>query len=249
MCANSRNDSLALYLSASIVCCFPLRIAEIFRSVQGEGLYTGTPSVFVRTSGCNLRCWFCDTPYSSWDPEGVNRSVPELLEEVREYDTEHVVLTGGEPMLLQESVELTSRLKEAGHFITVETAGTVDRPVVCDLMSISPKLSNSTPPIDSGWAIRHDAQRERPEVIARLICDYPYQFKFVIDQPADINDVLVYLQGHPSIKAEHVYLMPQARSQDELSTHLAWLAPLAEEHGFRLSNRLHIELFGQMRGT
>lgn len=217
--------------------------------MQGEGVYTGTPSVFVRTSGCNLRCWFCDTPYTSWEPEGTKRSMDELIAEVIAYDTEHVVLTGGEPMLLTESIEFTSRLKKTGHIITIETAGTVDRAVACDLMSISPKLANSTPPVESGWAIRHDAQRNRPEVIARLTRDYSYQLKFVIDEPNDVKEVLSYLSEHRGIEADRVYLMPQARTREELSGHLDWLTPLAEQHGLRVSNRLHIELFGQMRGT
>ena len=76
-----------------------MKIAEIYRSVQGEGLLTGVPSVFVRTSGCNLRCWFCDTPYTSWRPEGRDMSIDEIVAQVEEWDTRHVVVTGGEPML------------------------------------------------------------------------------------------------------------------------------------------------------
>ncbi len=122
-----------------------VKIAELFRSQQGEGLLTGTPSVFVRASGCNLRCWFCDTPYTSWQPEGVDLSVEEILERVNEYDTPHVVITGGEPMLWAELVPLSAALARQGRHITIETAGTLDLPVACDLMSISPKLANSTP--------------------------------------------------------------------------------------------------------
>ena len=87
-----------------------MRIAEIYRSRQGEGLLTGTDSVFVRTSGCNLRCWFCDTPYTCWAPEGEDLSVDEVLQRVGELDTAHVVLTGGEPMLFAELVPLTAEL-------------------------------------------------------------------------------------------------------------------------------------------
>src|SRR3569623_1543668 len=125
-----------------------MRIAEIFASRQGEGLLTGTPSVFVRASGCNLRCWFCDTPYTSWEPEGDDRSVEEIVAEIERLKTaeiKHVVLTGGEPMLFAELIPLSQRLSTAGFHITVETAGTLDLPVTCDLMSISPKLANSTP--------------------------------------------------------------------------------------------------------
>ena len=114
--------------------------------MQGEGLLTGTPSVFVRASGCNLRCWFCDTPYASWTPEGEDLSVDEILAQVERHDCRHVVITGGEPMLFAELIPLTAALRAAGRHITIETAGTLYLPVQCDLMSISPKLANSTPP-------------------------------------------------------------------------------------------------------
>src|SRR5690242_20048099 len=140
-------------------------ISEIYCSLQGEGLLTGTPSVFVRTSGCNLRCWFCDTPYTSWQPEGEDWSIDVILEEVERLSgagqtqrilqtagmqpiaerIRHVVLTGGEPMLFADLVPLCERLKSIGLHITIETAGTLDLPVKCDLMSLSPKLAGSTP--------------------------------------------------------------------------------------------------------
>src|SRR2546430_9778479 len=101
-------------------------ISEIYCSLQGEGLLTSTPSVFVRTSGCNLRCWFCDTPFTSWAPEGDDLSIDEIVDQVSRHNCEHVVLTGGEPMLHAELVPLTQRLRELGKHITIETAGTLD---------------------------------------------------------------------------------------------------------------------------
>src|SRR4029078_1195514 len=98
-----------------------MRIAEIFRSVQGEGLLTGTESVFVRTSGCNLRCWFCDTPFASWSPEGEDLSVHEVLARVAYLACFHVGIAGGEPMLHAELIPLTSALHERGLHVTVET--------------------------------------------------------------------------------------------------------------------------------
>lgn len=127
-----------------------LRIAEIFTSLQGEGLWLGTPSTFVRISGCNLRCTWCDTPYASWNPEGSVRSVDEITNDVAGRNVAHIVLTGGEPMLFDPVEELASALRERGHTITIETAGTVFRELPCDLMSISPKLSNSTPGPEAG---------------------------------------------------------------------------------------------------
>ena len=73
-----------------------MRIAELYSSIQGEGQFAGTPSVFVRTTECNLRCWFCDTPFTSWKPEGPQVSVDDLFRQVRAFEIEHVVLTGGE---------------------------------------------------------------------------------------------------------------------------------------------------------
>ena len=123
-----------------------MKIAELFYSLQGEGSLVGVPSVFIRTSGCNLRCVWCDTPYTSWQPEGAEQDLDQILSAVRSFQAaRHVVVTGGEPMIAPEIVPLTERLRALGLHITVETAGTVFQPVACDLMSISPKLSGSTP--------------------------------------------------------------------------------------------------------
>jgi 7-carboxy-7-deazaguanine synthase len=226
-----------------------MRIAEIFHSIQGEGRLTGVPSVFVRTSGCNLRCWFCDTPYTSWNPEGEERSVDSLVDEVTAIQCDHVVITGGEPMLVKDVTELATRLKGAGKHITIETAGTVDLDVPADLMSISPKRANSTPTPETGWAERHDARRHRPEVIRRLTTDYDYQLKFVVDQPADVDDVAEYLREFPHIDAGKVYLMPQAIDRGPHAEKCGWLSEAAAKRGWQLCRRLHIELFGNKRGT
>ncbi len=91
-----------------------MRIAEIYESVQGEGFLAGTQSVFVRTSGCNLRCWFCDSPFTSWQPEGDDYGVDEILSQVTVTNASHVVITGGEPMLHAELIPLTERLRGKG---------------------------------------------------------------------------------------------------------------------------------------
>src|SRR5450631_3348586 len=103
-----------------------MKISEIFYSVQGEGMLVGTPSTFVRISGCNLRCTWCDTPYASWQPEGDELSLDRILDGLT---GTHVVVTGGEPMLFPDVVPLTQRMKERGQHITIETAGTVYQPV------------------------------------------------------------------------------------------------------------------------
>lgn len=225
-----------------------MQIAEIFHSVQGEGRFAGTPSVFVRTSGCNLRCWFCDTPYTSWHPEGSAWNVERLLDQIIRYECPHVVLTGGEPMLQPEVVLLAQELSSRGAFITIETAGTVDLPVVANLMSISPKLRNSTPSGDE-WERRHEQRRHSPEVIRRLISEYDYQLKFVIDQPHDTLEVEQWLREFPEVKSPNIYLMPQATTAETLQSKSVWVRNDAMEHGWQFSPRLHVELFGARRGV
>src|SRR6476660_2147420 len=210
-----------------------MRIAEIYRSVQGEGLLTGMPSVFVRASGCNLRCWFCDTPYTSWLPEGRDMSTDEIVAQVEEWDTQHVVVTGGEPMLFAELIPLCERLRAAGRHLTVETAGTLYLPVACDLMSISPKFESSAPSAElhPHWHRRHERERHRPDVIRRLVAEYEYQLKFVIDSPGDLASVDKYLAEFPEIERERVLLMPQGSEQIELEARAAWLRPYCDAEG------------------
>ncbi len=229
-----------------------MRIAEIYASIQGEGLLTGRESIFIRTSGCNLRCWFCDTPYTSWAPEGEELSVAEILDRAKEWrDVEDVVITGGEPMLHAELTPLTAELRALGKRITIETAGTLLLPVDCDLMSISPKRANSTPSAerDARWHVRHERDRHIPDVVRRLIAKRPYQLKFVIDVPADCDDVETYLTEIPEIDRSRVLLMPQGTTVEELAVRTAWLETYCAEHGLRYCPRKHIEWFGFTRGT
>jgi 7-carboxy-7-deazaguanine synthase len=316
-----------------------MRIAEIFRSIQGEGRLTGTASIFVRSSGCNLRCGYCDTPYASWTPEGEELSVEEIVARVDELQQSgappflvpfsgqsaetplspsgrgaggegvmqpedeapggrllttsvttplsrfgrgaggegvrglsrfspsengtvpfpnaspsnvgHVVLTGGEPMLFAELIPLTARLRAQGWHITIETAGTLYLPVACDLMSISPKLSNSTPPPerDPRWSWRHTLNRHAPEVIRRLAAEYDCQWKFVIDHPKDCGEVDAYLTEFPEIERSRVMLMPQGTDADALTEKAAWLKPYGAQRGLQFCPRRQIEWFGAKRGT
>ena len=226
-----------------------LKVAEIFSSYQGEGELSGQPATFIRLSGCNLRCWFCDTPYTSWKPEGEHLELFSIIQLTKLHAPKNIVITGGEPLLQPEVVPLTNMLKNEGFHITIETAGTIDRPVQCDLMSISPKRSNSTPQTPEHWRERHEADRHQPAVISRFIDAYRSQFKFVIDQPADIQDVINYLEEFPGINRDRVFLMPQARSAEEILDHENWLKPLAHQHGLRVTSRLHILEFGNTRGS
>ena len=228
----------------------PLRISEIYESIQGEGLLTGTPSIFLRTSGCNLRCWFCDTPFASWKPEGEYWSIEQILEKVTGFHGKHVVLTGGEPMIFKSLVPLCIALREAGLHLTIETAGTIYLPVECDLMSISPKLSGSAPPISSGsWHRAHNRRREQLCVVRNLMSN-PYQLKFVVDTPRDAEEVLQYLQRLGGrIDGERVLLMPQGTDPRALDHQAEWLIPWCTEHDVRFCPRSHIHWFGNRRGT
>lgn len=229
-----------------------MQVAEIFRSVQGEGLLAGTSSVFVRTSGCNLRCGFCDTPYTSWEPEGEEIPWLAVLDRVLAWTDPHVVLTGGEPMLQKELPELCLALRAAQRHITIETAGTVDLPLVCDLMSISPKLSNSTPSsprATAPWVELHELRRHAPNVIHRLIRDYPYQLKFVVEQPSDAAEVADYLQQFPRVERQRVLLMPQALDLATQQTREAWVKAFCDQQGWTYCPRRHLEWFGLQRGT
>jgi len=220
-----------------------LKIAEIFYSVQGEGMLVGVPSVFVRTSGCNLRCAWCDTPYTSWQPEGDERSIESIAQDVERHGASHVVVTGGEPMIAPEIAELTRRL--AGH-LTIETAGTVFAPVACDLMSISPKLANSTP--EGRWAAQHDRLRFQPDVLRRLMAGYDYQLKFVVAQREDLDEIHRLLE---EVQADRnkVILMPEGIEASILRERGIWLAEIAKSEGFRFTPRLHVELWGNRRGV
>ena len=223
-----------------------MKIAEIFYSIQGEGSLVGAPSVFVRTSGCNLRCVWCDTPYTSWRPEGEERSLDEILAQVVRHPARHVVVTGGEPMIAPQIVELTKMLRAQNLHITIETAGTVFAPVACDLMSVSPKLAHSTP--EGQWSARHERLRFQPEVLRRLMADYDYQLKFVVASPDDrveIRRLVECLQANPG----KVILMPEGVDASTLHERALWIAEICKQEGFRFSPRLHIDLWGNRRGV
>ena len=223
-----------------------MKIAELFYSIQGEGSLVGVPSVFIRTSGCNLRCAWCDTPYASWQPEGADLTLDQIVDEVKAHPARHVVVTGGEPMIAPDIIPLTGRLRGLGRHITIETAGTVVQPVACDLMSISPKLANSTP--TGRWAAQHDRLRIQPEVLLELMGRYPYQLKFVIERADDVDEVRALIEALDADRGR-VILMPEGTDCNRLRERAVWLAEICKQEGFRFSPRLHVELWGNRRGV
>lgn len=227
-----------------------MKISELFYSVQGEGSLVGVPSFFIRTTGCNLRCVWCDTPYTSWAPVGDEMSVESIVAEALKHPGRHAVVTGGEPLIAPQVSELTTQLREAGFHITIETAGTVAPPVACDLMSISPKLSNSTPfeREDGRFAAQHERLRYQPEVLRRLMTEYEYQLKFVVTAPSDLDEIRQLLKDTGG-SAQKTMLMPEGTQLETLRERAQWMVEVCKSEGFRYSPRLHIDLFGNRRGT
>jgi 7-carboxy-7-deazaguanine synthase len=227
-----------------------MKISEIFYSIQGEGMLTGVPSVFVRASGCNLRCVWCDTPYTSWAPEGSDMTVEEILTAVRSHPAKHAVVTGGEPMIAPGIVGLTEGIQKLGLHVTIETAGTVYHQVACDLISISPKLANSTPHEREGgkWAPQHDRLRYQPEVLRQLMTEHEYQLKFVVASPEDMSEIARMLEEIQADRSR-VVLMAEGTTSDAIRERAPWLTEICKREGFRYSPRLHIDLWGNRRGV
>jgi 7-carboxy-7-deazaguanine synthase len=179
-------------------------------------------------------------------------SVPEILRKISTWNCRHVVLTGGEPMIAPDLPVLATALKKAGKHITIETAATVaPGGIVCDLASLSPKLSNSTPPPerDTAWSKKHEAARLQPEVIFDWISNYAFQLKFVVSSENDLAEIKDLLSRLPPVPLHQILLMPEGIDAQTLSSRSAWLVEICQREGFRFCPRLHIDLFGHKRGT
>lgn len=240
-----------------------LRIQERFVSLQGEGTLVGVPSSFVRISGCNLRCGWCDTPKTSWSPEGEREAVAELIEWCLR-GPRHVVVTGGEPLLFAATASLCRGLRAHGRHVTIETAGTVwCEQLEADLISISPKLSHSTPWARAAalgkpaLAQRHERERLNPEVLRRLIDGFEWQLKFVVrtgddsQLATDLEEIEGLLEqlAIPQHRRDRVLLMPEGTDADSLRAGYRRLVSTCMRTGMRIGLRLHIELFGHTPGT
>jgi 7-carboxy-7-deazaguanine synthase len=232
-----------------------LCVTEVFHALQGEGIRSGTPSVFVRLAGCPLRCRWCDTKYA-WDYSGgTDGAIKDLVEQIGRWSCRHVVITGGEPLIGADGgpraglVDLTSQLSALGKHVTIETSGLCFVPdLVCDLMSISPKLANSTPsPGDA--AAEHDRTRGDRKALSTLVETYRCQLKFVVESPADLPEIQSLLGQLPPIADERILLMPQATTREELLERAPMVANLCKETDFRFGHRLHVLLWNNRRGV
>ena len=240
---------------------------EIFHTLQGEGVNTGVPAVFIRSSLCNLHCQWCDTDYTwNWEKtpwKHENDSKPgyqkfkkseyiiesphsELAEEILGYKCNNLVITGGEPLLQQEGfAELVERLKIDSPFLysEVETNGTLlptDRlDGLVDQYNVSPKLSNSG---------NSESLRIKPEALAYFAQSSKAWFKFVISSEAEVKEVTELIKTY-SIPANRVILMPEGRTVDALNKKRLLLAEICKQQGFRFGDRMHILLWGEKRGV
>lgn len=224
-------------------------VSEVFLSLQGEGVLAGMPSWFVRVSGCNLRCGFCDTPYTSWEARGEHRTVAQLFAQIQTApQVRHVVVTGGEPAIVRGTVSLCEVLRRNGYHVTVETAGTVyDPQLQADLYSVSPKLANSTPD-DPAWRERHEATRIDLDALTAFVRTGAYQLKFVVSSADDLRelDALVAKLG---AAPERVLLMPEGTDVAQIDAVAHWLGPECIRRGYRFCDRLHVRLYGDTPGT
>ncbi|MES2698481.1 MAG: 7-carboxy-7-deazaguanine synthase QueE [Pseudomonadota bacterium] len=231
---------------------------EIFASLQGEGPSMGMPVAFVRLSRCNLACTWCDTPYT-WHFEGDNRqhrdgltfdrqanqvtlTVAEVAARILALSQNRLVITGGEPLLQAGKLaDLVALLP--GMAIEIETNGTIDPParldVAVDQYNVSPKLAHSGNAAELAL---------NPRLLDRWATDPRAFFKFVVATPADVDEVLALARRHAIVPAR-LFVMAEGTDSVTLRDREIWLAPLCVEHGLRLSDRLHIHLYGDTRGT
>lgn len=233
----------------------------MFFTIQGEGLHTGVPSVFLRLSGCNLRCeWMnsdgstslCDTPYSSHSPEKLIKSIEEVMNDLKSYDCKYVVITGGEPYLQKNLKHLVSSLKEAGYYVCIETNASIYFETNADFVSLSPKLSTSC--VDKSKNFKsHNEKRINKEALKQLCQNHKFQLKFVInseEEVLEVKEIQQFLEdeGISSVK-DNILLMPQAITEDELARASLKLVDLCKRYGYRFCDRLHVRLWNDKRGV
>lgn len=242
----------------------PDEVPEIFYSIQGEGKNLGQPSIFVRTSLCNLHCSWCDTDYT-WNWEGTrfthdNDALPgyrkfkkteviaemaleEVMAAIQQYPCKNVILTGGEPMLQQAALTALMQSLGGAYWFEVETNGTLLPDPAFDAVvqqyNVSPKLSNSN---------NSRKLRERPKVYEYFARSDKAYFKFVVATPAELQEVQELVERY-AIAPSRVYLMPEGTNTESLAEKQSWLVEACKAHGFRFTSRLHIFIYGNKRGV
>lgn len=226
--------------------------SEVFASLQGEGVCAGTPSIFVRTIGCNLFCGWCDSSFSSWEPEKASYSMNDVRDLVWENtQIQHLVITGGEPCMSPYLKDLLFLGKERDLIVTVETNGTIlppkDLRSMIDLVSISPKLLNSIPQDERSKEL-HIKNRYNPQILQDWIDDNDFQVKFVVSSEEDMKEIEELNEEH-CFGWENIYLMPEGKTEEELREKRKWLANLCIQKGCNYTDRMHIIIWGNRRGV
>ena len=226
-----------------------MKYSEIFYSIQGEGQLIGYPSVFFRTSYCNLRCIWCDTPYTSWEPEDKDISVEDAVGAILAHNCKQVVITGGEPFMQSKGLTiLCRRLRQNGKHITIETNGTLFEKVEADLLSISPKLENSNPSEFNHHFKQHQRNRINQLVLRQFLDYYSCQLKFVVETEKDLFEIH-QLEREMQIPASIIVLMPQGITNNQIQEKQNWIVETCKKYGYRYSPRLHVDIWGDTRGT
>ncbi|MGL1904025.1 MAG: 7-carboxy-7-deazaguanine synthase QueE [Fibrobacterales bacterium] len=226
-----------------------LKVNEIFYSIQGEGIYTGVPSIFIRLSGCNLRCNWCDTPYASHRAEGSMMGISNIIDRCRLYTgAAHVVITGGEPFIHKRISELVAGCKEAGYHVTMETAGTIYLDTVADFISLSPKLLNATP-TDGSWQKKHEALRKNSNVLNKFMAHHEVQLKFVVGSYSDVEEVAAWIEELPNLTPDRILLMPQVLTAEAQQAMSEEIIEWCKERGYRFCYRLHTQIWGGKPGV
>ncbi|WP_242356934.1 7-carboxy-7-deazaguanine synthase QueE [Hungatella effluvii] len=219
-------------------------IVEVFKTIQGEGMLQGVPSVFIRLYGCNLRCRWCDTIYTDEYHKYDVMELEVLITKIDKFNCSHVVITGGEPFLSPGIVELTDKLREKDYHITIETNGTIYKEISCDLLSISPKLNNSVPSnLSEQELISYNLIRKNMIVLNKLISRYEYQFKFVIINPDEILEAKDIVNQLSLNEISRNFIMPATNSRKELFACQKEFIKLCIEHNFRYANRLQLQVW------
>ena len=226
-----------------------MKYSEIFYSIQGEGQLIGYPSVFFRTSYCNLRCIWCDTPYTSWEPEDKDISVEDAVDAILAHNCKQVVIPGGEPFMQSKDLTiLCHRLRQNGKHITIETNGTLFERVEADLLSISPKLENSNPSEFNHHFKQHQRNRINQEVLRQFLDYYNCQLKFVVETERDLFEIH-QLETEMQIPTSIIVLMPQGITNDQIQERQNWVVETCKKYGYRYSPRLHVDIWGDTSGT
>jgi 7-carboxy-7-deazaguanine synthase len=241
-----------------------MKVSEIFYSIQGEGKRSGVPSFFIRMNNCNLRCMFastnlCDTSYTSWTPDDKKNigemSIEKLIAEYLKHNVRDVVITGGEPTIQTDDLTmLCKELKAINAYVTIETNGTIFGDFInyTDLISISPKLSSSTP-FDTKYERMHTINRINPEVLKKFNelnteGKFDIQWKFVYCNDKDIKEIKE-LQQTTGIPDEKIYLMPEGVNEEDIKERRLETVEMCKKHGFNFTDRLHIIIWGNKRGV